>query len=66
MVDPAISKILQAYLECSDDIQTEIEMSVEILTTQRAHSTQDEKDAALDTIQEALFPSDDSDPLMEG
>lgn len=47
--------VFQAYLECSDEVQAAIREMVEIVNDPEA--TDDEQDAAIITIAEALFPS---------
>lgn len=48
------AQVFRAYKECSDEIQAAIRDMVDILDDEDA--TNDEKEAALSTIQEALFP----------
>jgi hypothetical protein len=47
--------MFQAYLECSDEIQAAIRDMVAIVNDPAA--TEDERDAAIATITEALFPN---------
>ena len=47
--------VFQAYLECSDEIQAAIRDMVQVVNSPDA--IQDEREAALVTIAEALFPS---------
>jgi predicted XRE-type DNA-binding protein len=49
------AQVFQAYLECSDAVQSSIRELVEIVNDSDA--TREEVDAALSTIAEALFPS---------
>jgi lambda repressor-like predicted transcriptional regulator len=51
----AFAEVFRAYLECSDEVQEAIREMVEILNDSGA--TFDEREAALLTISEALFPS---------
>jgi lambda repressor-like predicted transcriptional regulator len=50
------SDVLQAYLECSDEIQRGIDEMIEIVVDPK--SDEQEQEMALNTIVEALFPSD--------
>jgi lambda repressor-like predicted transcriptional regulator len=47
--------VFQAYMECSDEIQQAIREMVDIVHS--VDATEDERDAAIVTIAEALFPS---------
>jgi DNA-binding XRE family transcriptional regulator len=49
------ARVFQAYLECSDEVQSAIRQMVIIVNDEDA--TQDEREAAVVTISEALFPS---------
>jgi len=49
------AQVFQAYLECSDEVQAALREMVGIVNA--ADATEDEREAALATIAEALFPS---------
>lgn len=49
------AQVFQAYAECSDEVQAAIRDMVKVINAEDA--TDDEREAALSTIQEALFPS---------
>jgi len=49
------AKMIRAFQECSDEIQAAVYDMADIVNSTAA--AQDEKDAALATIEEALFPS---------
>jgi DNA-binding XRE family transcriptional regulator len=48
------TKVFRAYMECSDEVQGVIKSMVSVATADDA--TEDEKDAAYATIEDALFP----------
>jgi len=49
------AQVYQAFLECSDDVQKAVQDMVQIVNAPDA--TVDEREAALETMAEALFPS---------
>jgi DNA-binding XRE family transcriptional regulator len=49
------ANVFQAYLECSDEVQAAIKEMVQVINADDA--TYDEREAAIATISEALFPS---------
>ena len=51
----AFADAFQAYLECGDEIQAAIREMVKIVHS--ADATTEEREAALATVAEALFPS---------
>jgi len=55
----AFARVFRAYIECSDAAQEAIRDMVEIVND--PETTTDERDAALLTIAEALFPSPGAD-----
>jgi predicted XRE-type DNA-binding protein len=55
------AQVYQAFLECSDKVQKAIQDMVQIVNAPDA--TADEREAALETMAEALFPSKDNGTL---
>lgn len=55
------ARVFQAFKECSDEIQLAIADMVEVFNSDDA--TEDEREAAISTITEALFPSRDEGEL---
>jgi len=55
------AQLMHAYRECSDEVQSAIDEMVDIVND--ADATEEDKNAALSTIAEALFPSHHNDIL---
>ncbi len=49
--------VFQSYLECSDDVQAAVRDMVQVLKSSDA--TEEEREGALETISDALFPKRD-------
>jgi len=61
VADPAqtltkiFADVFQSYMECSDDVQAAVREMVKVVKS--VDATEEERDSAIETIAEALFPS---------